>query len=157
MFEENVLMNKESMDIDYLNSFTFVTIVVVNAETYEVKMVYFIRIAIRITLLSKACWIESKNVIKDLIHAGHYWVGWTFKLIDQQSKYCQKQVQEPAGASTNQVAAETATTAALIMRHQLFTILEMGLYLQIRNTAGETGSYAAARMAEKWQGFLHPT
>ena len=127
----------------------FVTGVVVNAETYEVKNGDTLsEIAIKNnTTIEKL--VELNQISnQDLIHAGQI-----IELGERSNSLINKvntakASQEPvAGASTNQVAAETTTTATYNAT-PVVTNSGNGIVLANGNTAGETGSYAAARMAE---------
>ena len=127
----------------------FVTGVVVNAETYEVKKGDTLsEIAIKNnTTIEKL--VELNQISnQDLIHAGQI-----IELGERSNSLINKvntakASQEPvAGASTNQVAAETTTTATYNAT-PVVTNSGNGIVLANGNTAGETGSYAAARMAE---------
>ena len=125
----------------------FVTGVVVNAETYEVKNGDTLsEIAIKNnTTIEKL--VELNQISnQDLIHAGQIMGERSNSLINKVNTA--KASQEPvAGASTNQVAAETTTTATYNAA-PVVTNSGNGIVLANGNTAGETGSYAAARMAE---------
>ena len=122
----------------------FVSGVVVNAETYEVKYGDTLsEIAIKNnTTIEKL--VELNQISnQDLIHAGQIieWGERSKSLINTVS-------QEPAAeASTNQVVAETTTTATYNVA-PVVTNSGNGIVLANGNTAGEVGSYAAARMAE---------
>jgi len=127
----------------------FVSGVVVNAETYEVKNGDTLsEIAIKNnTTIEKL--VELNQISnQDLIHAGQI-----IELGERSNSLINKvntakASQEPvAGASTNQVAAETTTTATYNAT-PVVTNSGNGIVLANGNTAGETGSYAAARMAE---------
>ena len=126
-----------------------VTGVVVNAETYEVKNGDTLsEIAIKNnTTIEKL--VELNQISnQDLIHAGQIieWGERSNSLINKVNTA--KASQEPvAGASTNQVAAET-TTNATYNAAPVVTNSGNGIVLANGNTAGETGSYAAALMAE---------
>ena len=122
---------------------------VVNAETYEVKNGDTLsEIAIKNnTTIEKL--VELNQISnQDLIHAGQI-----IELGERSNSLINKvntakASQEPvAGASTNQVAAET-TTNATYNAAPVVTNSGNGIVLANGNTAGETGSYAAARMAE---------
>ena len=127
----------------------FVTGVVVNAETYEVKNGDTLsEIAIKNnTTIEKL--VELNQISnQDLIHAGQ------IIELGERSKSLINKVntatvsQEPAAeASTNQVVAETTTTATYHAA-PVVTNSGNGIVLSNGNTAGEVGSYAAARMAE---------
>ena len=127
----------------------FVTGVVVNAETYEVKNGDTLsEIAIKNnTTIEKL--VELNQISnQDLIHAGQ------IIELGERSKSLINKVntatvsQEPAAeASTNQVVAETTTTATYNAA-PVVTNSGKGIVLANGNTAGEVGSYAAARMAE---------
>ena len=130
----------------------FVSGVVVNAETYEVKYGDTLsEIAIKNnTTIEKL--VELNQISnQDLIHAGQ------IIELGERSKSLINKVntatvsQEPAAeASTNQVAAETSTTTANATYNAAPVVTNSGngIVLANGNTAGETGSYAAARMAE---------
>jgi len=127
----------------------FVTGVVVNAETYEVKNGDTLsEIAIKNnTTIEKL--VELNQISnQDLIHAGQI-----IELGERSNSLINKvntvtASQEPVvEASTNQVAAETTTTATYNAA-PVVTNSGNGIVLANGNTAGETGSYAAARMAE---------
>ena len=127
----------------------FVSGVVVNAETYEVKYGDTLsEIAIKNnTTIEKL--VELNQISnQDLIHAGQI-----IELGERSNSLINKvntakASQEPvAGASTNQVAAETTTTATYNAT-PVVTNSGNGIVLANGNTAGETGFYAAARMAE---------
>ena len=127
----------------------FVSGVVVNAETYEVKYGDTLsEIAIKNnTTIEKL--VELNQISnQDLIHAGQ------IIELGERSKSLINKVntatvsQEPAvEASTNQVVAETTTTATYNVA-PVVTNSGNGIVLANGNTAGEVGSYAAARMAE---------
>ena len=127
----------------------FVSGVVVNAETYEVKYGDTLsEIAIKNnTTIEKL--VELNQISnQDLIHAGQ------IIELGERSKSLINKVntatvsQEPAAeASTNQVVAETTTTATYNAT-PVVTNSGNGIVLANGNTAGEVGSYAAARMAE---------
>ena len=127
----------------------FVSGVVVNAETYEVKYGDTLsEIAIKNnTTIEKL--VELNQISnQDLIHAGQ------IIELGERSKSLINKVntatvsQEPAAeASTNQVVAETTTTATYNVA-PVVTNSGNGIVLANGNTAGEVGSYAAARMAE---------
>ena len=127
----------------------FVSGVVVNAETYEVKYGDTLsEIAIKNnTTIEKL--VELNQISnQDLIHAGQ------IIELGERSKSLINKVntatvsQEPAAeASTNQVVAETTTTATYNVV-PVVTNSGNGIVLANGNTAGEVGSYAAARMAE---------
>ena len=127
----------------------FVSGVVVNAETYEVKYGDTLsEIAIKNnTTIEKL--VELNQISnQDLIHAGQ------IIELGERSKSLINKVntatvsQEPAAeASTNQVVAETTTTATYNAA-PVVTKSGNGIVLANGNTAGEVGSYAAARMAE---------
>ena len=127
----------------------FVTGVVVNAETYEVKNGDTLsEVAIKNnTTIEKL--VELNQISnQDLIHAGQ------IIELGERSKSLINKVntatvsQEPAAeASTNQVVAETTTTATYNAA-PVGTNSGNGIVLANGNTAGEVGSYAAARMAE---------
>ena len=127
----------------------FVSGVVVNAETYEVKYGDTLsEIAIKNnTTIEKL--VELNQISnQDLIHAGQ------IIELGERSKSLINKVntatvsQEPAAeASTNQVVAETTTTAPYNAA-PVVTNSGNRIVLANGNTAGEVGSYAAARMAE---------
>ena len=126
----------------------FVSGVVVNAETYEVKNGDTLsEIAIKNNTIEKL--VELNQISnQDLIHAGQ------IIELGERSKSLINKVntatvsQEPAAeASTNQVVAETTTTATYNAA-PVVTNSGNGIVLSNGNTAGEVGSYAAARMAE---------
>ena len=129
----------------------FVTGVVVNAETYEVKNGDTLsEIAIKNnTTIEKL--VELNQISnQDLIHAGQI-----IELGERSNSLINKvntatASQEPGvEASTNQVVAETTTPAnATYNAAPVVTNSGNGIVLANGNTAGETGSYAAARMAE---------
>ena len=131
----------------------FVSGVVVNAETYEVKNGDTLsEIAIKNnTTIEKL--VELNQISnQDLIHAGQI-----IELGERSNSLINKVntatvSQEPrVEASTNQVAASTTTTAnanATYNAAPVVTNSGNGIVLANGNTAGETGSYAAARMAE---------
>ena len=129
----------------------FVTGVVVNAETYEVKNGDTLsEIAIKNnTTIEKL--VELNQISnQDLIHAGQI-----IELGERSNSLINKVntatvSQEPGvEASTNQVVASTTTTAnATYNATPVVTNSGNGIVLANGNTAGETGSYAAARMAE---------
>ena len=129
----------------------FVSGVVVNAETYEVKNGDTLsEIAIKNnTTIEKL--VELNQISnQDLIHAGQI-----IELGERSNSLINKVntatvSQEPGvEASTNQVAASTKTTAnATYNAAPVVTNSGNGIVLANGNTAGETGSYAAARMAE---------
>ncbi len=129
----------------------FVSGVVVNAETYEVKNGDTLsEIAIKNnTTIEKL--VELNQISnQDLIHAGQI-----IELGERSNSLINKVntatvSQEPrVEASTNQVAAATTTTAnATYNAAPVVTNSGNGIVLANGNTAGETGSYAAARMAE---------
>ena len=120
-----------------------------NAETYEVKNGDTLsEIAIKNnTTIEKL--VELNQISnQDLIHAGQ------IIELGERSKSLINKVntatvsQEPAAeASTNQVVAETTTTATYNAA-PVVTNSGNGIVLSNGNTAGEVGSYAAARMAE---------
>ena len=127
----------------------FVTGVVVNAETYEVKNGDTLsEIAIKNnTTIEKL--VELNQISnQDLIHAGQI-----IELGERSNSLINKvntvkASQEPvAGASTNQVAAETTTTATYNAT-PVVTKSCNGVVLANGNTAGATGSDAAAGRAE---------
>ena len=129
----------------------FVSGVVVNAETYEVKNGDTLsEIAIKNnTTIEKL--VELNQISnQDLIHAGQI-----IELGERSNSLINKVntatvSQEPGvEASTNQVAAST-TTAANATYNAAPVVTNSGnvIVLANGNTAGETGSYAAARMAE---------
>jgi len=129
----------------------FVSGVVVNAETYEVKNGDTLsEIAIKNnTTIEKL--VELNQISnQDLIHAGQI-----IELGERSNSLINKVntatvSQEPGvEASTNQVAVSTTTTAnATYNAAPVVTNSGNGIVLANGNTAGETGSYAAARMAE---------
>ena len=129
----------------------FVTSFVVNAETYEVKNGDTLsEIAIKNnTTIEKL--VELNQISnQDLIHAGQI-----IELGERSNSLINKVntatvSQEPrVEASTNQVAASTTTAAnATYNAAPVVTNSGNGIVLANGNTAGETGSYAAARMAE---------
>lgn len=129
----------------------FVSGVVVNAETYEVKNGDTLsEIAIKNnTTIEKL--VELNQISnQDLIHAGQI-----IELGERSNSLINKVntatvSQEPGvEASTNQVVASTTTTAnATYNATPVVTNSGNGIVLANGNTAGETGSYAAARMAE---------
>ena len=129
----------------------FVSGVVVNAETYEVKNGDTLsEIAIKNnTTIEKL--VELNQISnQDLIHAGQI-----IELGERSNSLINKVntatvSQEPrVEASTNQVAASTTTPAnATYNAAPVVTNSGNGIVLANGNTAGETGSYAAARMAE---------
>ena len=129
----------------------FVSGVVVNAETYEVKNGDTLsEIAIKNnTTIEKL--VELNQISnQDLIHAGQI-----IELGERSNSLINKVntatvSQEPrVEASTNQVAASTTTAAnATYNAAPVVTNSGNGIVLANGNTAGETGSYAAARMAE---------
>ena len=130
----------------------FVSGVVVNAETYEVKNGDTLsEIAIKNnTTIEKL--VELNQISnQDLIHAGQI-----IELGERSNSLINKvntatASQEPGvEASTNQVAAETTTTTANATYNAAPVVTNSGngIVLANGNTAGETGSYAAARMAE---------
>ena len=129
----------------------FVSGVVVNAETYEVKNGDTLsEIAIKNnTTIEKL--VELNQISnQDLIHAGQI-----IELGERSNSLINKvntatASQEPGvEASTNQVVASTTTAAnATYNAAPVVTNSGNGIVLANGNTAGETGSYAAARMAE---------
>jgi immunodominant antigen A len=130
----------------------FVSGVVVNAETYEVKNGDTLsEIAIKNnTTIEKL--VELNQISnQDLIHAGQI-----IELGARSNSLINKvntatASQEPGvEASTNQVVAETTTTTANTTYNAAPVVTNSGngIVLANGNTAGETGSYAAARMAE---------
>ena len=125
----------------------FVSGVVVNAETYEVKNGDTLsEIAIKNnTTIEKL--VELNQISnQDLIHAGQI-----IELGERSNSLINKVntatvSQEPrVEASTNQVAASTTTTAnATYNAAPVVTNSGNGIVLANGNTAGEAGSYAAA-------------
>ena len=130
----------------------FVTGVVVNAETYEVKNGDTLsEIAIKNnTTIEKL--VELNQISnQDLIHAGQI-----IELGERSNSLINKvntvtASQEPGvEASTNRVATEATTTPANATYNAAPVVTNSGngIVLANGNTAGEVGSYAAARMAE---------
>lgn len=130
----------------------FVSGVVVNAETYEVKYGDTLsEIAIKNnTTIEKL--VELNQISnQDLIHAGQI-----IELGERSNSLINKVNTVTAGqepgveASTNRVATEATTTPASATYNAapVATNSGNGIVLANGNTAGETGSYAAARMAE---------
>ena len=127
----------------------FVSGVVVNAETYEVKNGDTLsEIAIKNnTTIEKL--VELNQISnQDLIHAGQIIeLGERSKSLINKVNTATVSQEPTAEASTNQVVAETTNTATYNAA-PVVTNSGNGIVLANGNTAGEVGSYAAARMAE---------
>ena len=129
----------------------FVSGVVVNAETYEVKNGDTLsEIAIKNnTTIEKL--VELNQISnQDLIHAGQIIeLGERSNSLINKVNTATASQEHGVEASTNQEAASTTTAAkATYNAAPVVTNSGNGIVLANGNTAGETGSYAAARMAE---------
>ena len=123
----------------------FVTSFVVNAETYEVKTGDTLsQIAIENNTTVQKLVELNQLSNKDLIHAGQ---------IIELGERSNSLLNTVKPATANQAQATQATTAQVQAGNTTYNAAPAvtssnGIVLANGNTAGETGAYAAARMAE---------